>query len=73
MARAYQEAHAIDTLLSDVKTLKATTITLQRVNGLQEEKLTNLTRQNLELAKKNAELETRVSAKYISHFHYPHP
>ena len=65
MARAYQDAHAIDNLLADVKTLKANTVALQRQNGLQEEKLTNLTKQNEVLAKKNADLETRVNAKYV--------
>ena len=66
MARAYQEAHAIDNLLADVKILKATTAALQRQHGLHEEKITNLTKQNQEFAKKNTELDTRISAKYVN-------
>ena len=63
MARAYQDAHAIDNLIADVKTLKAATNELQKTRGLHEEKIKNLTQQNIDLAKKNADLEARVKAK----------
>ena len=65
MARAYQDAHALDNVLTDVKALKATVLDLQKTRGIHEEKITNLTKQNTDLAKKNAELETRVKAKYV--------
>lgn len=65
MARAYQESHILDSLTSSVKALQTQTADLAKSKGHQEEKITNLTKQNLEQAKKIEALETRVSAKYI--------
>jgi len=65
MARAYQEAHILDSLSASVKTVQAQTTELTRAKGLQEEKLKNLTLANAALEKKHADLEVRVKAKYL--------
>jgi len=65
MARAYQESHILDNLSSSLKTLQAQTAELVKTKGLQEEKITNLQKQNAEQAKKIGALETRISAKYL--------
>lgn len=63
MARAYQEAHILESLTSSVKQLQSTTNELTRIKGLHEEKLKNLTAANEALVKKNEQLELRVKAK----------
>lgn len=63
MARAYQDAHILDNLSANVKTLQAATAELQKSRGFHEEKLKNLTIANQELAAKSAALEIRVKAK----------
>lgn len=63
MARAYQEAHILESLTSSVKQLQSTTNELTRIKGLHEEKLKNLTTANEALVKKNEQLELRVKAK----------
>jgi len=65
MARAYQESHILDNLSSSLKTLQAQTAELVKTKGLQEEKITNLQKQNAEQAKKIGALETRIGAKYL--------
>ena len=66
MARAYQEAHIVDSLSSTTKTLQSQVAELAKISGLHEERIKNLTTANTELAAKNAALETRVAAKYAS-------
>lgn len=68
MARAYQESHILDNLSESVKKLQIQTTDLTKAKNLHEEKIKNLTNANEQLAKKNADLETRVKAKYIPHF-----
>lgn len=63
MARAYQEAHILESLTSSVKQLQSTTNELTRIKGLHEEKLKNLATANEALAKRNELLELRVKAK----------
>jgi len=71
MARAYQEAHILDNLTSSVKTLQSQTAELSKAKGLDEEKITNLSKQNEQQAKKIDALETRISAKYVLHHKSP--
>ena len=64
MARAYQEAHIVDSLSSTTKTLQNQVAELAKISGLHEERIKNLTTANTELAAKTAALETRLAAKY---------
>ena len=65
MARAYQEAHILDSLSASVKALQTQVNELTRVKGIHEEKLKNLTAANEALTKKNGELELRIKAKCV--------
>ncbi len=71
MARAYQEAHMLESLSSTTKTLQTQVAELAKLSGLHEERIQKLTTANTELAAKNAALETRIAAKYISPFPFP--
>ena len=64
MARAYQEAHLLDTLSASVKALQQQGTELTAAKNRQEEKLKNLTLANEALEKRNSALELRVKAKY---------
>ena len=66
MARAYQEAHILDSLKDSVKALQNQTSALTAAKGSLEQKVTNVSNANEALKKKNEELETRVKAKYTS-------
>lgn len=63
MARAYQEAHLLDTLSASVKALQQTATELTAAKNRQEEKIKNLTIAKEALEKKNVELDLRVKAK----------
>lgn len=73
MARAYQEAHMLESLSSSTKTLQTQVAELAKLSGLHEERIQKLMTANTELAAKNAALETRIAAKYIFHFPLPLP
>ena len=62
MARAYQEAHAVENLLANMKSVQAQINDLIQAKGKMEEKIKNLTTASEDLQKKNAELELRVKA-----------
>lgn len=66
MARAYQEAHILDSLKDSVKSLQNQTNALTAAKGSLEQKVTDLKNGNEALQKKNQELETRMKAKYAS-------
>lgn len=68
MARAYQEAHILDSLKDSVKSLQNQTNALTAAKGSLEQKVTNLKNANEALQKKNQELETRMKAKYTRPF-----
>ena len=63
MARAYQEAHAVENLLANMKSVQEQINALTQAKGSLEEKIKNLTTANEALQQKNAELELRVRAK----------
>lgn len=63
MARAYQEAHIMDTLTASVKDLQTKTADLAKAKGYHEEKIKNLTTANAELQKKYDALDLRMKAK----------
>lgn len=63
MARAYQEAHIIDSLNASVKDLQTKTADLAKAKGYHEERIKNLTTTNTELQKKYDALELRMKAK----------
>ncbi|KAL6719798.1 hypothetical protein ACLMJK_001719 [Lecanora helva] len=62
MARAYQEAHIVEKLTSDLKTIQLQTAELSKAKGFHDEKITNLQKQNAEQAKRIEALEIRVKA-----------
>ncbi|KAF6232501.1 hypothetical protein HO173_009167 [Letharia columbiana] len=62
MARAYQEAHIMDTLTASVKDLQTKTAELAKAKGYHEERIKNLTTANAELQKKYDALEVRMKA-----------
>ena len=63
MARAYQDAHVLDNLVSNMKSVQAQANALTQAKGNMEEKIKNLTTANETLTKKNIELELRMKAK----------
>ncbi|CAD6594094.1 MAG: hypothetical protein ASARMPRED_008519 [Alectoria sarmentosa] len=62
MARAYQEAHIMDTLTASVKDLQIKTADLGKAKGYHEEKVKNLITANAELQKKYDALDLRMKA-----------
>ncbi|KAM0794947.1 hypothetical protein BDR22DRAFT_826480 [Usnea florida] len=62
MARAYQEAHILDSLTASVKDLQTKTADLAKAKGYHEERIKNLTTANAELQKKYDALELRMKA-----------
>lgn len=70
MARAYQESHMLESLSSSTKALQSQVAELAKLSGLHEERIQKLMTANTELAAKNAALETRIVAKYISPFRF---
>ena len=63
MARAYQEAHILDSLNASVKDLQTKTADLAKAKGYHDERIKNLTAANAELQKKYDALELRMKAK----------
>ena len=63
MARAYQEAHIVDTLKDSVKSLQAQTTELIAAKNRHEERIKNLSNAKEALEQRNAVLELRVKAK----------
>ncbi|KAL9134636.1 MAG: hypothetical protein Q9175_004176 [Cornicularia normoerica] len=62
MARAYQEAHIMDSLTASVKDLHTKTAELAKAKGYHEERIKNLTTANAELRKEYDALELRMKA-----------
>ena len=63
MARAYQEAHIVDSLNASVKDLQTKTADLAKAKGYHEERIKNLTTAYADLQRKYDALETRTKAK----------